>query len=191
MGKVSISISVSLDGYINGPDVTLEQGLGRGGEALHEWAFNGNEKNREVVDAAGHGTGAIICGRRTYDLSIQWWGADGPTGEQRIPVFVLTHSVPDDVPEGSVYTFVTGGIEDALEQAEAAAGDGSVAVGGGAETFRQYLAAGLVDEIGINLVPVLLGGGTPLFGEGEQSKLELLEVIDTPLATHLRYRVPS
>ena len=69
---MSISISMSLDGYINGPDVTLEQGLGKGGEVLHEWAFNGNEKNREMVDAAGHGVGAIICGRRTYDLSIQW-----------------------------------------------------------------------------------------------------------------------
>jgi dihydrofolate reductase len=191
MGKVSISISMSLDGYINGPDVTLEQGLGRGGEVLHEWAFNGNEKNREVVDAAGHGTGAIICGRRTYDLSIQWWGADGPTGEQRLPVFVLTHAVPDDVPEGSVYTFVTGGIEDALEQAEAAAGGNSVALGGGAATFRQYFAAGLVEEIGINLVPVLLGGGTPLFAEGEQARLELVEAVGTPLATHLRYRVPA
>jgi dihydrofolate reductase len=182
---------MSLDGYINGPDVTPEQGLGKGGEMLHEWVFNGNEKNREVVDAAGHGVGAIICGRRTYDLSIQWWGADGPTGEQRLPVFVLTHSAPDDVPEGSVYTFVTGGIEDALQQAEAAAGGQIVALGGGADTFRQYLAAGLVEEIGVNLVPVLLGGGTPLFEEGDQTRLELVEVIDTPLATHLRYRVPS
>jgi dihydrofolate reductase len=191
MAKVSLSISMSLDGYINGPDVTPEQGLGKGGEMLHEWVFNGNEKNREVVDAAGHGVGAIICGRRTYDLSIQWWGADGPTGEQRLPVFVLTHSAPDDVPEGSVYTFVTGGIEDALQQAEAAAGGQIVALGGGADTFRQYLAAGLVEEIGVNLVPVLLGGGTPLFEEGDQTRLELVEVIDTPLATHLRYRVPS
>jgi len=191
MGKVSFNISMSLDGYINGPDVTLEQGLGRGGEVLHEWVFNGNEKNREVLESGLNGTGAIITGRRTYDLSIQWWGADGPTGEMRLPVFVLTHSAPDDVPEGSVYTFVTGGIEDALAQAEAAAGGKGVALGGGAVTFRQYLAAGLVEEVSINLVPVLLGGGTPLFEEGEQSQLELVEVIDTPLATHLRYRVPS
>ena len=138
-----------------------------------------------------HGLGAIIAGRRTYDLSIPWWGADGPTGELRLPVFVVTHSAPDDVPDGGVYTFVTGGIEDALEQAEAAAGDKGVAVMGGALTFRQYLAAGLVEEIGINLVPVLLGGGTPLFEEGEQTQLELVEVVDTPLATHLRYRVPA
>jgi dihydrofolate reductase len=191
MGKVSFNISMSLDGYINGPDVTPEQGLGRGGEALHEWLFNGNERNREVLESGLEGIGAIICGRRTYDLSLPWWGADGPTGDLRLPVFVLTHSAPDDVPEGSVYTFATSGIEDALAQAEAVAGDKSVALGGGALTFRQYLAAGLVDELSINLVPVLLGGGTPLFEEGEQSRLELVEVVDTPLATHVRYRVPS
>jgi dihydrofolate reductase len=191
MGKVSFNISMSLDGYINGPDVTPEQGLGRGGEFLHEWVFNGNERNREVLESGLEGIGAIICGRRTYDLSIQWWGADGPTGELRLPVFVLTHDAPEDVPDGSVYAFVTGGIEDALAQAEAAAGGNSVALGGGAKTFRQYLAAGLVEEIGINLVPVLLGSGTPLFEEGEQARLELVEAIGTPLATHLRYRVPS
>ncbi len=191
MGKVSFNISMSLDGYINGPDVTPEQGLGRGGEVLHEWVFNGNERNREVLDSALQGAGAIIVGRRTYDLSIPWWGADGPTGELRLPVFVITHSAPDDVPDGGVYTFVSSGIEDALRQAEAVAGDKVVAVGGGALTFRQYLAAGLVDVISINLVPVLLGGGTPLFEEGEQAQLELVEVVDTPLATHLRYRVPA
>jgi dihydrofolate reductase len=191
MGKVSFNISMSLDGYINGPDVTPEQGLGRGGEFLHEWVFNGNERNREVLESGLEGIGAIICGRRTYDLSIQWWGADGPTGELRLPVFVLTHDAPEDVPDGSVYTFVTSGIEDALAHAEAAAEGKGIAVGGGALTFRQYLAAGLVEEIGINLVPVLLGSGTPLFEEGEQARLELVEAIGTPLATHLRYRVPS
>lgn len=191
MGKVSFNISMSLDGYINGPDVTPERGLGRGGEFLHEWVFNGNERNREVLDSALQGAGAIIVGRRTYDLSIPWWGADGPSGALRLPVFVVTHSPPDDVPDGGVYTFVSSGIEDALRQAEAVAGDKVVAVGGGALTFRQYLAAGLVDVISINLVPVLLGGGTPLFEEGEQAQLELIEVVDTPLATHLRYRVPA
>jgi len=136
---VSFNISMSLDGYINGPDVTPEQGLGRGGEFLHEWAFNGNEKNRKLIEESLQGVGAIICGRRTYDLSIPWWGADGPSGDLRIPVFVLTHTPPDDVPEGSVYTFATGGIEDALAQAEATAGDKNVVGGGGAQTFRQYL----------------------------------------------------
>ena len=120
-----------------------------------------------------------------------YWGADGPSGDLRIPVFVLTHTAPDDVPDGSVYTFATGGIEDALAQAEEAAGDKDVVVGGGALTFRQYLAAGLVDVLSINLVPVLLGGGTPLFEQGDETRLELVEVIDTPLATHLRYRVPA
>jgi dihydrofolate reductase len=189
--KVSFNISMSLDGFINGPDVTAEEGLGKGGERLHEWAFRGNERNREVLDSV-HGIGAIIAGRRTYDLSVPWWGADGPTGELRVPVFVVTHSVPDDVPDGGVYTFVTGGTEEALEQAKAAAGEKGVVVMGGASIFRQYLAAGLLDEIGINLVPVLLGGGTRLFEDGEeQRQLELVEVIDTPLATHLRYRVAA
>jgi dihydrofolate reductase len=191
MRTVSFNISMSLDGYINGPDVTPEQGLGRGGDFLHEWAFKGNEQNRKLIEDSLQGVGAIISGRRTYDLSVPYWGADGPSGDLRIPVFVLTHTPPDDVPEGSVYTFVTGGIEDALAQAEAVAGDKTVVVGGGALTFRQYLAAGLVDVLSINLVPVLLGGGTPLFEEGDQTRLELVEVIDTPLATHLRYRVPA
>ena len=137
MGKVSFNISMSLDGYINGPGVTPEQGLGRGGEFLHEWAFNGNEKNRKLLEDSLQGVGAIISGRRTYDLSVPYWGGDGPSGDLRIPVFVLTHAPPADVPEGSVYTFVTGGIEDALEQAEATAGDKNVVVGGGALTFRR------------------------------------------------------
>lgn len=189
MGKVSFNISMSLDGFINGPDVTAEEGLGKGGERLHDWAFKGDERNREVL-ASAHELGAIIAGRRTYDLSVPWWGADGPTGELRVPVFVVTHSVPDDVPDGGVYTFVTGGIEEALEQAKAAAGDKGVSVMGGASTGRQYLAAGLLDEIAIHLVPVLLGGGTRMFEEGEeQRQLELVDVVDTPLATHLRYRV--
>lgn len=189
MGKVSFNISMSLDGFINGPDVTAEEGLGKGGERLHDWAFKGDERNREVL-ASAHELGAIIAGRRTYDLSVPWWGADGPTGELRVPVFVVTHSVPDDVPDGGVYTFVTGGIEEALEQAKAAAGDKGVSVMGGASTGRQYLTAGLLDEIAIHLVPVLLGGGTRMFEEGEeQRQLELVDVVDTPLATHLRYRV--
>ena len=135
--------------------------MGRGGEQLHEWAFNGNERNRKVLDSV-HGLGAVIAGRRTYDLSIPWWGADGPTGELRVPVVVVTHSAPDDVPDGGVYTFVTGGIEEALDQAKAAAGDKGISVMGGASIGRQYLAAGLLDEIAINLVPVLLGGGRRL-----------------------------
>jgi dihydrofolate reductase len=106
-------------------------------------------------------------------------------------VFVVTHEAPDAVPEGGVYTFVTDGIESALEQAKAAAGDKNVAVMGGAEVGRQYIAAGLVDEIGVHLVPVLFEAGTRMFEHlgGEHIQLETIEVIETRAATHLRYRI--
>jgi dihydrofolate reductase len=135
--------------------------------------------------------GAVIAGRRTYDDSLPWWGADGPTGPARVPVFVLSHDVPADVPDGDVYTFVTGGIEPTLEQARAAAGDKDVTVMGGAETGRQFLEAGLVDEVTIHLVPVLFGDGTRMFehlGDG-QVRLENAGSTQTPAATHLRFRV--
>jgi dihydrofolate reductase len=135
--------------------------------------------------------GAIVAGRRTYDISVGWWGADGPAGRARVPVFVVTHEVPDEHPENGIYTFVTDGIEGALDQAKAAAGEKAVAVMGGAETGRQFIRAGMVDEISIHLVPVLFGGGTRLFEHlgAEHIQLETLEVIETPAATHLRFRV--
>jgi dihydrofolate reductase len=140
---------------------------------------------------AGAGTGAVICGRRTYDDSLPWWGADGPTGAVRVPVFVLSHDVPEGVPEGGVYRFVTGGIEDALKQAMDAAGDKDVTVMGGADTGQQYLRAGLVDELSIHLVPVLFGSGTRMFEHlGDQHlQLEPAGTVQTTAATHLRYRV--
>jgi dihydrofolate reductase len=191
MTKVIFDISMSLDGFVTASDVRPEEPLGDGGQLLHEWAFGGDERNRELLAEATSFVGAIIAGRRTYDLSVPWWGADGPAGPARVPVFVLTHDAPAESPEGGVYTFVTGGIEEALEQAKAAAGDKYVAVMGGAETGRQYIRAGLVDEISIHLVPVLLGGGTRLFENsgGEHVRLESGGVIETPAATHLRFRV--
>ena len=127
----------------------------------------------------------------TYDTSVPWWGADGPTGSARRPVFVVTHNVPAAVPEGGVYRFVTDGIESALEQARAAAGDRIVCVMGGASMGQQYIAAGLIDEIQIHLVPVLFGSGTRMFEHlgSEHIHLETAEVIETPAATHLRFRI--
>jgi dihydrofolate reductase len=129
--------------------------------------------------------------KRTYDHSVPWWGADGPTGPARVPVFVVTHAEPEDVPKGGVYTFVTDGIESALKQPKAAAGDKDVAVMGGADIGRQYIGAGLVDEISIHLVPVLFGGGTRMFEHlgGEHIRLETTSVIQTPAATHLGFPV--
>ncbi len=130
MTKVIFDMSMSLDGFVKASNATPEQPLGEGGERLHEWGFGEDERDREVLAAqAERDTGAIIAGRRTYDDSLRWWGADGPHPPTR--VFVLTHETPEDVPEGSVYTFVTDGIESALEQAKSAAGDKNVAVMGG------------------------------------------------------------
>lgn len=191
MTKVTFDISMSLDGFVTAANVRPEEPMGDGGQALHAWAFEGDERDREILAGGASALGAVIAGRRTYDSSLPWWGPDGPTGPARVPVFVVTHEAPEDPPEGGVYTFVTGGIERALEQARAAAGDRTVCVMGGAETGRQYIAAGLVDEISIHLVPVLFGGGTRLFEElgGEHIRLETAEVVDTPNATHLRFRV--
>jgi dihydrofolate reductase len=124
---------------------------------------------------------------------VPWWGADGPTGPARVPVLVISHDVPDETPEGGVYTFVTGGIERALEQAKATAGEKGVTVMGGADTGQQYLRAGLLDELSIHLIPVLFGSGTRMFDHLDDMHVELEpgETIQTPAATHLRYRVVS
>lgn len=191
MAKVIFDISMSLDGFVTASNVRPEEHLGEGGQRLHEWAFGEDERNRELLTEAVDAVGAIIAGRGTYDLSVPWWGADGPTGPARVPVFVLTHAEPEDAPEGGVYTFVTDGIERALEEAKAAAGDQDVAVMGGAHIGQQYIAAGLVDEISIHLVPVLFGDGTRMFEHlgSEHFQLETAGVIETPETTHLRFRV--
>jgi dihydrofolate reductase len=191
MSKVIFDISMSLDGFVTAANVRPEEPMGDGGQRLHEWAFGDDERNRELHAEAVHSLGAVIAGGRTYDLSVPWWGADGPTGPARVPVFVVTHAEPEDVPEGGVYTFVTDGIESALEEAKAAAGDKDVAVMGAAEIGRQYIGAGLVDEISIHLMPVLFGGGTRMFEHlgGEHIRLETTSVIQTPAATHLEFRV--
>jgi dihydrofolate reductase len=191
MSKVFFDISMSLDGFMTAANQRPKEPLGEGGQRLREWAFGDDRRDREVLTRGVAGTGAVIAGRRTYDDSVPWWGADGPTGPDRVPVFVLSHDVPEDTPEGGVYTFVTGGIEPTLEQARAAAGDKDVTVMGGAETGQQFLRAGLVDELSIHLVPVLFGSGTRLFEHlGDQHiQLEPAGTVQTAAATHLRYRV--
>ena len=192
MGTVIFDISMSLDGFIAASGMTVDDGMGVGGEVLHDWAFRGDERDREVLERAGAALGAVIGGRRTYDNSIKWWGADGPTGPARIPLFVVSHGTPDDVPADGVYTFM-GDIRAALDAARATAGDADIGIMGGADIARQYLRAGLVDEISIHLAPVLLGSGTPLFAAGESLdehvRLERTECITTDAATHLRFRV--
>jgi dihydrofolate reductase len=189
--KVVFDISMSLDGFVTAANTRPDEPMGDGGERLHEWAFGGDERSSELLAEAGRETGAVVCGRNTYDHSVPWWGADGPTGQARLPVIVVTHSEPDEQPENGVYTFATGGIEAALKRAEEAAGGKTVAVMGGADLGRQVIRSGLVDEISIHLVPVLFGSGMRLFDEGEHEhiQLEAIGVEPTPSATHMRFRV--
>jgi dihydrofolate reductase len=191
VAKVVFDISMSLDGFMTAANVRPDEPLGDGGERLHEWAFGGDERSSELLAEAGREIGAVMCGRNTYNQSIRWWGADGPTGPARMPVFVVTHSEPEEQPENGVYRFATGGIEAVLEEAKETAGDKTVAVMGGADLGRQVIRAGLVDEISIHLVPVLFGGGTRMFDEmgDEHIQLEAIGVEPTPSATHMRFRV--
>jgi dihydrofolate reductase len=193
MGKVVFDISMSLDGYITAANRTAEEPLGGGGERLHAWAFGGTAQDREILESGVASSGAVITGRRNYEDSVPWWGSDGPTGPARLPVFVLAHQVPAQVPEGGVYTFVATGIEDALTQAQTVSGDRVVCVMGGATVGRAYLDAGLVDELSIHLVPVLFGSGTRLFEDVEArlTQLENISAVQTPQATHLRFRIPQ
>jgi len=188
MGIVIYDKSMSLDGYIAGANMRVDAGLGDDGERLHDWAFK-DPAGMELIQREVDNLGAVICGRRTYDMSIQYWGDGGPTGEARVPLFVLSHDVPDDVPEGGVYTFVDD-LETALGRARETAGDQNISVMG-ADVGRQCIDAGVIDEISVHVVPVLFGSGTPMFGQGVDGHvtLEFVGVSEGPHATHLRYRV--
>ncbi|MEX0874214.1 MAG: dihydrofolate reductase family protein [Actinomycetota bacterium] len=199
MTKLTFGISMSLDGFIAGPNQTLEEALGRGGEKLHEWAFaatawrkshgmSGGENNADsdVIEESLRNTGATLMGRRMFS-----GGGDEPPFHH--PVFVLTHHArePLTLQGGTTFTFVNDGIESALEHAKAAAGDKDVLVGGGASVVQQYLKAGLLDEMDIHVAPVFLGDGVRLFENlGPQLReIECMRVIESPAVTHLRYRV--
>ena len=189
MGKVIFDISMSLDGFITGANPRPEAGLGEGGERLHDWVFKSdNPRNREVTEWYTT-VGAVIVGRTTYDLSIPYWGADGPTGPARISTVIVSHSVPQDMPSDGVYTFVNG-VEAAFETAKELAGDKDISTSG-ADVAQQLLTLGLIDEIAIHLVPVLFGSGTRLFEglDSEHIPLETVEVIKTAEVIHFRFRV--
>ncbi|MGI5199060.1 dihydrofolate reductase family protein [Streptomyces sp. CA-288835] len=199
---VTADLAISLDGYIAGPNVTLDNPGGDGAEPLFEWIHNlaswrerqgmtGGEENRdsELMREWFDATGAVVMGRMMYDTGEEFWGDNPPF---RTPVFVLTHRPrPTLVKEGgTTFTFITDGIHSALDQAKAAAGDRNVDIAGGASTVQQNLREGLIDELQLHVVPALLGAGLRLFeglGAGRRT-LEPIRVVDTPLATHLKYR---
>jgi dihydrofolate reductase len=191
MGKVTSDISMSLDGFITGPIVGVGNGMGEDGDRLHDWMFDAKtETDAAIVDEIYASTGAVLIGKGMFDVGFEPWGDPPPFG---MPVFIVTHEEREPLPMqgGTTYTFVTDGIEAALELARAAAGDKNVGIWGGANIMRQYLKAGLLDEMHIHLAPILLGGGIRLF-EGldpEGIKLRRLDSIETPGATHLRFEV--
>ncbi len=212
MAKLRFEVSMSLDGFTAGPNPSVEHPLGIGGGQLHAWAFKlaawrephgleGGEVNAssELVEQFHQNIGASVMGRNMFgggpgpwseDPWEGWWGDDPPF---HTPVFVLTHHArePLKMRGGTTFFFVTGGVESALEQAKQAAGGMDVSLGGGAAVAQQYLAAGLIDELQLNVVPVFLHGGTRLFDHlaGANVKLEPLRVVQTPDVTHLKYRV--
>jgi dihydrofolate reductase len=210
MSNVRVHISVSADGYVAGPDQSLENPLGEGGESLHDWVvalrawrephgLEGGEVNAStpVLEEEMANVGAEIMGRGKFgggpgpwgdEQWRGWWGEDPPFHK---PVFVLTHHEREPLTlSDTTFTFVTDGIEAALEQAREAAGGKDVFIGGGADVINQYLAAGLVDELELHVVPRVLGGGAGLFaGVGPELRLEQLRAVEAPGVTHLKYRV--
>lgn len=214
MAKLRFQISTSLDGFVAGPNPSEEHPLGEGGEQLHEWVIKlaawrkphgreGGEVNvsTEIFEESLDNVGAIVIGRNMFgggpgpsgeDPWQGWWGDDPPF---HAPVFVLTHHEREPLEKegGTTFYFVTDGIESTLEQAKDAAGGKDVSLGGGADVAQQYLAAGLIDELLLNVVPVLLGEGTRLFGNlaGAEIGLEQVKVVEAPGVTHLKYRLPG
>jgi len=213
MPRFFLDITMSLDGFVAGPNRTLEQPLGENGERLHDWVLRlaswremhgleGGETgpDDELARKTWARVGAGIMGRRMFSggegpwdadpNADAWWGDNPPF---HVPVFVLTHHEREPVVKegGTTFHFVTDGIESALEQARAAAGDKDVALGGGASVVQQYLRAGLLDELHIHVAPLLLGGGVSLFGElgTDAPSLKLTRVVESPLVTHLSYDV--
>lgn len=212
MGKVVAEISTSLDGYVAGPNPTLENPLGEGGEQLHEWAVRlkswrethglpdgESGPDDELLAESVAATGAVVMGRQMFsggegpwedDANANgWWGDEPPFHK---PVFVLTHHAREPlVLKGTTFTFVTDGLDSAVDDARAAAAEQDVLVAGGADTIDQAIRAGLVDELQLHLAPVLLGAGARLFDGVAPAlpRFEITQVIESPLVTHLRYRV--
>jgi dihydrofolate reductase len=213
MPKVVADISMSLDGFVAGPDASLEDPLGKGGTHLHEWVYplaawrrphgeEGGETGPEsdLVEKGLRATGAVVMGRRMFSggsgpweddpNADGWWGDEPPFHN---PVFIVTHHPRETVEKlgGTTFTFVTDGIEAAIERARTAAGDKNVAIAGGGSAVQQCLAAGVLDELSLHIAPILLGSGVRLFDGVAPRSLDIADVMHGRLATHVRYRVAS
>jgi dihydrofolate reductase len=192
MSKVTSNISMSLDGFITDPKASVGTALeGNDPGRLSDWQFDAKtETDAAIVDELFASTGAVLMGKRMFDVGFEPWGDPPP---YHMPVFIVTHKAREPLPMqgGTTYTFVTDGIEAALKLARAAAGSKNVGVWGGADIMRQYLKAGLLDEMHIHLVPLVLGGGVRLFEGLDPGEIELrrTSAIETPGATHFRFDV--
>ena len=202
-GKVISDMSMSVDGFITGPNDDINRPLGEGGERLHEWLYGltswrklhdlpGGIVNRdaEVLNESFENAGAVLMGKRMFDVGVESWGENPPFHN---PVFVVTHKEKDKLitAGGTTYTFVTDGLESAVNQARAASGEKDVMVAGGANIVQQLVTSQLLDELRIHLLPLLLGEGRRLFDQlgSEHIELEILRVIQSPEVTHLRFRI--
>jgi dihydrofolate reductase len=209
MSSVACQISISLDGFVAGPNQSLENPVGEGGMRLHQWLFetaawrelHGEEGGRRTADSdvvadLFKNVGTYIMGHKMFgggdgpwDTTwTGWWGDDPP---YHVPVFVLTHHARDPLvmQGGTTFTFVTDGIESALERARAAAGKRDVQIAGGAQTVRQYLKAGLLDELYLHIAPVILGAGERLLENVGDPVMKPIDVIASPAVTHIKYRI--
>jgi dihydrofolate reductase len=209
MSSVTCQISISLDGFVAGPNQSLENPIGEGGMRLHHWLFQTASWREQQGEVGGPETpdsqvvrglftnvGAYIMGRKMFgggdgpwnDAWTGWWGNNPP---YHVPVFVLTHHArkPLVMDGGTTFNFVTDGIESALRQARSAAGDKDVHIAGGAHAVQQYLRAGLLDELYLHIAPVVLGAGERLLENVGDPTLKPIEVIASPAVTHIKYRI--
>ena len=209
MSRVTCQISISLDGFVAGPNQSLENPLGEGGLSLHEWAFataswreqqgqTGGARNADskVIDDVVQNIGAYVMGRKMFgggdgpwDQDWKgWWGDDPP---YHVPVFVLTHHARDPLPMqgGTTFNFVTTGIRSALDQARSAAGGKDIVIAGGAHTVQQFMAAGMLDELYLHIVPIVLKDGERLLENVGDPTLQPVKVIASPAVTHVKYRI--
>lgn len=196
MTKVVADITMSLDGFVTGPDPDLEHGLGRGGDPLHAWVESDHEVDREVLREIAEAPGAVVMGRRLFDIvdGPHGWSDEVGYGGAHVatpPFFVVTHSAPAKVRLDFDFTFVTDGLASAIDEAKATAGDKDVFVMGGGEVIRQCVDAGHADELIIHLAPIVLGAGTPLLVDCHRRQLVQRDVRVSPNATHLTYELHS